>query len=695
MMKHLLELKSALKIAQKQNPIPVNYYIPDIWDAAKLQLSTNENKTGLIKVNPYQFLEQTIDWILAQKLPTKLDYLRPYYDNHPLKATERNGNWLKNKIIYSLLIRTSTAFDHDQNGHLELCNTSGFKETGTFVKTLALLPFLKLLGVQVIYLLPIFKTSKTNKKGEAGSPYAVADFFQLDADLADPIVGPDFSIEQQFKALIEACHLLDIKVTIDIIPRTSSIDSDYLISHPEWFYWLKKADLTQYQPPIVADLKGPVVAEKSHFPALFSAPTTQTFLKLFQPDPKTLNPTKWQQLVDQYQANPTYSPLKLYEEIFGLTVASAFSDNINDPQPVWSDVTYWRLFLDHPKNSTPYLKRYRLTPAPYLLFDVAKSSLNPGLLPNWPLWELLSDILPFYQTNYGIDGARIDMGHALPKQLNALIIQKARQVNPNFALIAEELNPYNAKIVKKQGYQVVIGNGFVQIPYLASFGLHEFFYQSKYFALPILVGGETHDTPRLAAFPGGFAVAYLITLLSYFTVNGVPFINSGQELGETSPMNLGLGFNDPSLIPVASKKQPTIKLALFDYVAFDYTWLYRWNMALGINDVLKWRKKYLSALYRPNQSYYLNFDHMRIPALGVALTRQKSLLLVVAHTEQQHANDITLHLANLPAKFLKQPKITLVYSNKKTAGSTFDLNDSLLTIKFEPTEFMLIEFIIP
>ena len=63
------------------------------------------------------------------------------------------------------------------------------------------------------------------------------------------------SLEDQFKALIEACHTLDMRVMIDIIPRTNATESELIIDHPDWFYWIKTKDLPIYKPPYVKAIK--------------------------------------------------------------------------------------------------------------------------------------------------------------------------------------------------------------------------------------------------------------------------------------------------------------------------------------------------------------------------------------------------------------------------------------------------------
>ena len=49
----------------------------------------------------------------------------------------------------------------------------------------------------------------------------------------------------------------------------------------------------------------------------------------------------------------------------------------------------------------------------------------------------------FLSKNFGIDGARLDMGHALPDELEHEIISRVKAYDPSFVIIAEELNMDN------------------------------------------------------------------------------------------------------------------------------------------------------------------------------------------------------------------------------------------------------------
>ena len=118
--------------------------------------------------------------------------------------------------IYALLPRHFTAWDHGEG-----------LEGGTFLKAIALLPHIKRLGVNIVYLLPVFTPSGVYKKGSLGSPYAIKDYFSLDPSLHDPLLGSNSKdlLELQFAAYVEACHMLGMKVMVDFVFRTCARDN--------------------------------------------------------------------------------------------------------------------------------------------------------------------------------------------------------------------------------------------------------------------------------------------------------------------------------------------------------------------------------------------------------------------------------------------------------------------------------------
>ena len=193
-------------------------------------------------------------------------------------------------------------------------------------------------------------------------------------------------------------------------------------------------------------------------------------------------------------------------------VAPAFSDHINDIQPPWTDITFLRLYLDHPTANIKHLDNPKIPP--YILFDTIKANLHPGKKPNKVLWRELAKTIPHFQKRFGIDGARIDMGHALPAELLEMIITRARDNDPDFGLIAEELNPDNAKKAKEVGYNIMIGNGFWMEPRFKEGFLQAFIERAIISELPMFATPETHDSKRIAAREGGIVLSRMLAIFN-------------------------------------------------------------------------------------------------------------------------------------------------------------------------------------
>ena len=90
---------------------------------------------------------------------------------------------------------------------------------------------IKDMGVDIIYLLPFHPIGIKDRKGAAGSPYSIMDFYQIHEDLGTL---------EDLKELVKQAHQRDMKVMMDIVINHTSRDSILTQKHPEWFY--KKAD---------------------------------------------------------------------------------------------------------------------------------------------------------------------------------------------------------------------------------------------------------------------------------------------------------------------------------------------------------------------------------------------------------------------------------------------------------------------
>lgn len=651
-MSKLLEL---LKILDKRvldtEAQVFNYTVPDLWNCFDYR-GEEMGKTpwGELVVNPYRFYRDVIRTFLEPKAGRVRTWGKPLSRHQAVEPGLEGGDWIKRATVYSMMVRTSTAWDHDRSGHLEDRNLYGLKETGTFVKSLALLSLLHKVGVTCVYLLPISKFSLKDKKGELGSPYGVSSFFNLDPNLKDPITGPGFSVEDEFRAFVEACHILGMQVMIDLIPRTNSVDSELILEHPDWFYWIRHEDLRGYKPPYVPGLGSQVQPKPEFLPIIYQSAEVRQHLASFVGNPKDADPGKWALLQKDVAAQPDQCVLEAVQQRFGLTVAPAFSDHVNDPQPAWDDVTFFRMYLDHPEASAPFLDREY---APYILFDVIKSNLFQGKVRNQPLWDLISGIIPYYQEQFGIDGARIDMGHALPLELVESIIGRARKVDPHFCFIAEEMDLTQAANARRVGYNMILGNGFTEEPRVVEHRAHRYMYDARHLPCPVYACGETHDTPRLAARDGGRILSRMLTIMNLFMPNGVPFINSGQLCYERQPMNTGLDCRPNEQFLLDPTDPYYGKLALFDRFALHYLNPGRWELP----DQMAWlsgiRKEHLATFTRLDNFTPLGFDSWADPGIAFGyvdddkrgtLVQQDNVFLVLANTDVFKPQYLTVHL---------------------------------------------------
>lgn len=477
-------------------------YVPAIW----LGLSHGSPK----QVNYSSWIASQLQTIIQQK--------------NDLKSMD-STTWTKRAVIYNMLVRFFAAYDHNADGQIGgqhgdiTCNEQGIRETGSFLKAAALLPYLKTMGINTIHLLPITIIGQKGRKGDLGSPYAIRNPYVLDPLLADP--ASNVSIEIQFRAFVEAAHQLGMRVVQEFIFRTASIDADWIKEHPAWFYWLR-SDVKNFYPPKFSDNELKLIKPVSKGKGMFIPPAA-TYQKLFTTPP---------------------SPNKATDK----KIASAFADwPPDDIQPPWSDVTYLRMYnYDYAADNN-----YN-----YLAYNTIRY-YDPVLAQekhaNHSLWKKLAQVIPFYQQHYGIDGAMIDMGHALPQALKEKIITCARKIDPNFAFWDENFD--NKVATRSEGYDAVIGdawyhigrrNGFKKILRSAD----------KSLPLPYFGTAETHNSPRFGI--GNLQKKKAAWLLFQILPNAIPFLHNGYELDEKLPVNTGLNFSAAELQYLS--RQP---LALF------------------------------------------------------------------------------------------------------------------------------------
>ncbi|WP_127016055.1 alpha-amylase [Anoxybacter fermentans] len=613
----------------KHQGLNQTYYIPGIWDYK------NQNSSDVIEIDPYEYLSNFIREYLITRVNSKVnDYLLP------LSFYEQDKNWLAKGGIFCLDIRTATSWDHDWDQKIVKHN-GRVTELGTFLKAFFLLPHIKNLNLNILYLLPVLKPGKSYSKGELGSFYAIKDFYQLNPDLHDPILdlpGDPFPIETEFKALIEACHILGIRVIFDFPLRTAARDNNLIKDHPDWFYWIKLDYLNEYRVPTYTIYEEHVQPTRERLQKIYTLPETKKYINMFSFPPNKVNEKAWKELLTEFEKDPTQNILELIEEKFGLTTAPAYSDWINDPQPSWDDITFLRLYLDEPSVREGF---FDSEVPPFLFFDSIKTNLYPGNQPNTELWEYLTGIIRFYQENFGIDGARIDMAHALPEELEKKIMTKCLAFDPDFKFISEELQNSNHHIAHKKGYHSIIGENWWHEGHLNAENLVRLLKELPTLSVPSFACAETPDTPRAAIREGGRKFSRMIAVMNFFLPNTIPFINNGFELYERQPMNLGLDNTEEGRYVLDEDDLYYGRLAFFD--RYQLHWLNDGveEMVDLISKGQKLRLKYWSLISNLESFYVTGTIEKNLVQFGYRNEEMELICLVnLDFTKEKSINDI-------------------------------------------------------
>ena len=100
-------------------------------------------------------------------------------------------------------------------------NIGSFTPQGTLQAAQQQLPTLKRLGVDVVWLMPIYP-----RGGGINSPYAAKNFQQ---------VNPNYGSVADLKAFVARAHELQMLVWLDWVPNHTATDADWVRSHPDYY----------------------------------------------------------------------------------------------------------------------------------------------------------------------------------------------------------------------------------------------------------------------------------------------------------------------------------------------------------------------------------------------------------------------------------------------------------------------------
>jgi glycosidase len=110
-----------------------------------------------------------------------------------------------------------------RNATIYQVNMRGFSKEGTFRAVTARLDSIKALGVDVVYLMPIFPIGKLRA---VDSPFAVQNYTDI---------NPEFGTLTDLRALIDGAHARKMAVILDWVGNHTSWDHPWVAAHPDWY----------------------------------------------------------------------------------------------------------------------------------------------------------------------------------------------------------------------------------------------------------------------------------------------------------------------------------------------------------------------------------------------------------------------------------------------------------------------------
>ena len=124
------------------------------------------------------------------------------------KQTPAHPEWTYGSVVYEVNIRQ-------------------FSPEGTFKGVEAQLPRLKELGVDVLWLMPMYEIGIVERKGTLGSYYAISDYKK---------VNPEFGTMEDFQSLVDKAHELGFKIILDWVANQTAPDNVWMNEKPADFY---------------------------------------------------------------------------------------------------------------------------------------------------------------------------------------------------------------------------------------------------------------------------------------------------------------------------------------------------------------------------------------------------------------------------------------------------------------------------
>jgi len=408
-------------------------------------------------------------------------------------------------VIYQLMVRTfgSTHETRKFNGTMAGNGCGKFNDINN-----AALTSLREMGFNHVWLTGVLEqasgTAYPNRpadppdilKGIAGSPYAIKDYFDVCPDYA---VDPEKRIEE-FKALLDRCRALDLRVIIDFVPNHVA---------------------RSYQSDVRPDSS---FGEGDDHDVFFDWDNHFYYLRIDDPGggPPLKLPTA---------AMPGCSGLFEPESTFGRVTGNnsvTWAPSIND----W----YETVKLNYGHDFTLGRDTSGL-PGP---------DAPPSAVPK--TWRTMDEILAYWQ-EMGVNGFRCDMAHMIPMEFWHWAVSRARARQPDVFFTAEAYDNDPAKLTDGDVLDELLKAGFDAIYDAPSYDVLEGIYDSGKWANDLdsitftgrrfdksLRYAENHDEVRIAnpnEWGGvGMKVGKPVSTVLFAMGGGPVMLYSGQEIGE-------------------------------------------------------------------------------------------------------------------------------------------------------------------
>jgi len=121
--------------------------------------------------------------------------------------------WVKKSVIYEI-------------------NTRQYSPEGTFKALEADLPRIKDLGIDVLWLMPIFPIGEKNRKFTEGAKTSLGSYYSV-KDYR--LINPEFGTADDFKSFVAKAHMMGFKIIIDWVANHTSRDNLWIADHPDWY----------------------------------------------------------------------------------------------------------------------------------------------------------------------------------------------------------------------------------------------------------------------------------------------------------------------------------------------------------------------------------------------------------------------------------------------------------------------------